>query len=112
MPNQMDSAKIRITYAEWEDVQKLLAAYAHRNNISPSAAVRAATLNFVNLHKQGRWEAKQLKSEAPKRNKVRVNYAEWITVREDLNKIASVERMGLADTLRRATQTFVAGMEK
>jgi hypothetical protein len=43
---------------------------------------------------------------------VRVNYAEWITVREDLDKISAVERMGLGDTLRRAPQTFVAEMEK
>jgi hypothetical protein len=64
------------------------------------------------LHKQGRWQAKQLKAPAPSRNKVRVNYAEWISVREDLNKISSVERVGMADTIRRATQTFVAQMEK
>lgn len=108
----MDPAKIRLTYAEWEDVHRLIVAYARRNNLTPSAVLRAATLNFVNLHKQGRWHAKPLKTSAPTRNKVRVNYAEWITVREDLDKISAVERMGLGDTLRRAPQTFVAEMEK
>lgn len=106
MPNQLDPAKKRVTYAEFSDVYEALQRKAAADRLDLSAALRMITQDFVLQHKAKKWKPVPYASSARKTR--RITYAEWSDVLEYITKLATADRVDTTELFRKLVYAYLS----
>lgn len=113
MPNKLSIDKKRLTYTEFPDVADRLNKYAERARMDRSLVIRNATSDYVRAREKGRF--KPVPYTAPRASRygvIRISYAEWSDIEQQLREYANSERKDLTDILREAVHNYLCALKQ